>query len=195
MPLPDLLAELERDAAARAQAILSDARQRSATGVEAARRDVAQRLSAALGRREAELAAAIAASLAAARHDARRRTLTARATYLDRVREAARRRLRGAQADDDVVASLSGLLAETLTYVGHEAIEIRAAPCLTSALRRLVGTDPARTVVDDPTIDAGFVARTRDGRLTVDQTLTARLDRDWPAVAIALASRRQGVGR
>ncbi len=192
MALPELLAELERDAAARVAAVLADARQRAAELVEAGRRSSADRRASALGQREAALRNAMAERLSRARRDARLRGLRARDRFLAGVREAARERLAAAQTGEAHGAALAGRLDEALAFTGADAVEIQAAPPLVPAMRRLARERGGQVRVTEAGIESGFRVRTLDGRVTIDETLQTRLDRDWPALAIELVARRTG---
>ncbi|HEX9610455.1 MAG TPA: V-type ATP synthase subunit E [Gemmatimonadales bacterium] len=189
MPLADLLAVLERDAEAQAEAELAAARA-AATRIET---DAAARLD---GRRadyvtarQAELRAATERAIAEAQWRARAGVLEARQRLLDRVFAAARKELPGVARDPAFLDRLPRDLAAARAYVGDARVTARCRPEIAAAVRALAATNGAVTVVEDETAGTGVRLMAADGSVEVDDTLEARLERWLPRLALAVMRR------
>lgn len=186
MALAELLQSLVADADARTRTLLTDARAQAA----AIRAQYAERLAGrraeALEARTRELEAGSARALDAARREAARAVLEARATALERVRERAEARLAEA---DGTGPEMAADLAAALEYLGSAPLVVEAPATMLAAVRR-AAPDPARmTFVPAMDQRSGLVVRSADGAVSVDVSSKARLARAWPRLAIALASR------
>jgi vacuolar-type H+-ATPase subunit E/Vma4 len=189
MPLAHLLAALERDAAAQADALLAGARATAAAIARDADERLARRRSDVLGAREAELRAAAEAGLGEARRAARRGVLEARQRLLERVFAAARALFPRALADDAYRAALPEHLAQALSAVGEEAAVIRCADALVPAVRAALARKKHLAVQGDAAAPPGVTVVTADGAITVDNTLDGRLERLRPRLALEIVRR------
>lgn len=193
MALHDLLASLERDARAEADALLAAARDRAArVGADAAAR-VARRRGETLGAREQALRAAAELAVAQARRAARARVLTARAAAMERVFAAAGAALPAAATSPPFLGSLPARLAAARACVGDAPAGVRCAPGLAAAVQKVAGPNGLR-VVADPAVATGFVLAADDGSLEVDETLAAQLARHRPQLAVDIVRALDAAG-
>ena len=182
MGLEHLLEALERDANAQIEQLLAQARAEAdrltAAGSEALqrRRDDAH----SVGERSRYQEVAHAVTLA--RRGARRSVLEARARLLERVFVAARSALPDAAAGAAYRAALPAALAGALAAIGNEPAVIRCTQALAADVDRLRPVDRVSVVVD-PASGSGFRLTTVDGKVEVDDTLEARLERLRPILA------------
>ena len=182
MGLEHLLEALERDANAQIEQLLAQARAEAdrltAAGSEALqrRRDDAH----SVGERSRYQEVAHAVTLA--RRGARRSVLEARARLLERVFVAARSALPDAAAGAAYRAALPAALAGALAAIGNEPAVIRCPQALAADVDRLRPVDRVSVVVD-PASGSGFRLTTVDGKVEVDDTLEARLERLRPILA------------
>jgi vacuolar-type H+-ATPase subunit E/Vma4 len=175
MALAELLAALEREAEARLAGELATATAEAAAIAGTARARLEQR-------RVEELAHAMARHRAEAEQQwshasraAERSVLASREALLERVLTRVRQRLSDPQPLGEADAALTAMVMDAMAYAGSEPVEIRAAPGLCERITRAVGTRPGLTVRPDPTVGAGSIVTTQDGRLTVDASLAGRL--------------------
>lgn len=145
-------------------------------------------------RRRATTVAAREQALAREREAARARAaqstvqavLTARAAFLDRVFEAAERRLEALAGAPDLAARLAPLIAEALPFLPADDTRVRCRPALRDAVGRALaaaGRGDAPVESDD-SVPAGAVLEDAARTVRVDATLTARLQRMRAALAI-----------
>lgn len=181
-----LLRELEARARAEADAVLSAAGQEVERIRGAAAAECASAREAAIASCERSSAGTHAARLAAARLEARRAVLAAQhaavARVLEQVRQVASGMGGGSRAPDDVVAAR---VADVLSYLGGESSEIWCAPAIAPRVAALVRGGPVDVHVDTAIL-AGVRAATRDGRVTVDDTLDAWLAHEQQLLAIEI---------
>lgn len=187
MALNELLRTLEDEARARVDDLLDRARAEAARIREAAASELAARRTAELRSREVELRSSAARVVEAARRDASRRALEARAEALARVRRRAEERLAARAADPVLLPGLRRDVLEGLGYLVEGPAVVEADPAMLEGLRAAV--DGRRDVSFTPAPRRGLVLRSADGRLTVDATFESRLARAWPGLAIELARR------
>lgn len=178
MSLPELLAALERQAAAEVAAIDAAARAElvAARAEAARRRDDRARAELASRRAAAEVAAA--AAIAEAERAARRLVLDARAAMLERLRAAVLARLPAAAP-----VVVDRLIDRAMTGAGAGRVVLRCPP----SLARAVESRGAAPVVADPETRSGVRADVDGGRLVVDATLEALFERVWPRLRIEAA--------
>ena len=187
MALQDLLASLERDATAEADALLEAARARAASIAADAAARTAQRRRETLEVKERELVAAAELAAAQARRTARARTLQARERAIERVFAAVTAGLPDAAGSPAFLAALPARFAQARACVGETPGVVRSAPALVRALRKLAAGTEDLKVVADKAVATGFVLSAGDGSLDVDETLTARLARRRPQLAVDIA--------
>ncbi len=184
MPLPDLLAALERDAGTQADAILAAARaeaERVASDTEAR---IATQRAAARATTETVRRGELERDLARARREAQARVLAARGGLIDRVERAVRGLLPEAMKQPAYLESLAPALQEALSSAGDVPVEIRCSPPLEQSIRRLVSGRPSATVTADAAVGSGFRVRSEDGGMEVDATLESRLVRERAQLAL-----------
>lgn len=189
MPLDHLLAALERDGGAQAEALLTDARATAAAITREADELVARRRADALGTREAELRGAAEVALGEARRAARLAVLAARQRLLERVFTAARDLFAEAVAGDTYRAALPTHLAEALNAVGDAPVLIRCPETLVPAVRAVVARKKHLTVQGEPAARPGITIVTTDGGIEVDNTLEGRLERLRARLALDVLAR------
>lgn len=182
--MDELIAALERKARARAEEIVAEARAEAERIRAETEAEVERRVSPDLAEREAAWRAGATRAIGAAHRDGARVALRARARALERVFARARERLGAASAGPAYQAGLPDRLERALTYPSGRATVV-CPPALADAIRDALGTDGAGVEVEsDEESDPGFRVRAADGSVEVDETLTGRLDRSRPALAI-----------
>ena len=189
MGVDQLLAALERDAAAEAASRIEAARREA----EAIATETALRLTrlgaGRLQDHEAQERAAAEARLAAARREARAVVLEARARFLARVLEAARARLGGVLDGPDGEGVLSALLAKALDHTGEADAVIRCAGPLVPRVRAAAGGRARLAVETGSEAGAGVRVHAAEGSVAIDATLEALLARETPSLAIEILRR------
>jgi vacuolar-type H+-ATPase subunit E/Vma4 len=189
MALADLILALERDAGKQAAARVEEARSRAAAVREQADREVSARRRSVLGGEETRLRNAAAREVAEARRHARRAILETRQDVIDRIFSEAAARLHEDSALESYRQTLAAHLHEVLTYIGSRPASIVCPPSLEESVRDLLRDRPHIRVRSDSAAEPGIVAVTDDGALTVDNTLTARLQRLRPVLESELVKR------
>lgn len=163
MPLDQLLEALTREADARAAEAVAAARQEAEALLREARAGTERRLAEAVARRESELRAGAQGAVEAARREAARDVLTARAEVLTRVFDRARELLAERVRDPALGPRWSRDAAEARTYVAGDAV-----------VRRPPEAD-------------GVVVTAADGSVEVDGTVGALLARLEAQLAVEVA--------
>lgn len=197
--MDELIAALEREGAAEAQAKLERARQEAEKMLTACREELALRMDEELERRELGLRTEMALAAARARRAGRSEVLRARDALLARVRSAAERRIEALAEDPAYLDGLGGELSEALGFLAEGGAEVRCPPALVGSLATAVAAldRPDVSIVEDPSLGTGFVVRALDGHAEVDALLSSRLNRMWPELALlalAAAAERGWVG-
>jgi len=190
MGIDALLLHLQEDAELEASRISREAEERSAgiaarAGAETDRRRAMHLERLALGRRQA-----IERKVAGARAEARARYLSAREALLERVFAMASASLERMPAAR-YAASVPRLIAEAARFLEGGPAVLRCPPDALAATEEATRGLPD-LAVEPADLPAGVVARSADGRVTVDNTLRAILDRRRAALAIGLAARIEG---
>ena len=178
MPLADLLRSLTERADAEVAALLEAARAAAAAERRDLERRYAERSAGVVDEHERRLQGDLARAVADAERGERRGELEARARARDRVFAAARRALPTAGTGPAYRASLPERLAAALTAIGDGAAALHCAPALAPVLAPLVRDRAGLALEPDPAIGAGFLVRTADGHVAVDETLERRLAAD-----------------
>jgi vacuolar-type H+-ATPase subunit E/Vma4 len=193
MALAELLRTLEAQAGERVDALLARARA-DADRLRADRADViARRHAAALAAREVELRATAVRELEERRREATRQLLQARAEVLDRIRNRSEALLTERLEDPALSGALAGELERALDYFGSVRVVVEAPATVVDALRRRLGDRAYLVLEPTPARRPRLVARAADGSLSVDAAPASRLARDWPRLAIELASRLEAL--
>lgn len=188
MALEELLARLEREAETRGEAILEEARAEAERIEHEAARRVARRREERLDGRESEIREELEVELAAERRRARAAMLRARDHLLERVFAAAAARLEGSEDEAARRRSLRRRLARVLAFVDGPAV-VAVAPEAEAELRNALGGREDVNVALEPGLGAGFVVRSRDGRLEIDERLGARLRSARDPLAVDMMKR------
>jgi len=187
--IEQLLAALENNGAAQIEQVAVAARAEADAITTQARDQADRRRRAALESRDVELRASAALTLAAARLAARRTVTTARSGLLERVFARARAALDAVAASPEYLQQLPAAIAAALACFGDEPVVIRCPPALAKAVRAAVAGLPVKradvSVVTDRALGPGFIARSADDAVEVDDTLAARLERQHAALSLA----------
>lgn len=199
MGLDALLAKLDADARREREEILSRATRRAEALRAQAEAELERAHTRALDDVRAREEAAARKRIVEARTEARRTVFQARQKLLGRIRSAAEERIDRGSEDDLYRSALPEEVEAALQRAPAGAIQVRAASGLVDALREAVrgawpengegpgATDtPALEVVSDDEVGTGFLAVGAEGAVVVDATLSARLERAWPAEAMRL---------
>lgn len=189
MALDHLLAALERDATAQAEALLAEARATAAAVTREADERVAQHRRDALAARESTVRESTESALAEARRESRRRMLDARQRLLDRAFAAAHALFPDAVNGACYRAALPRHVVEALEAAGHEPVVVRCRDALVPVVQPIVASQARVTVRGDPGVPPGMVVTTTDGTMEVDQTLDGRLDRLRTRLALEVMAR------
>ena len=167
-----------RTAEAEAERILRDAED----AIQTRQRDVLQD-------REHTLRAEARRRIAASRHQAMKDVLLSRTRVVDRVLEKAKALLPDTLKTEQYDSLLSKELEQALEFVGEGGAILRCTPALASTIRRSLVTKPSVAVEPSDDVGSGFVATDKEGRVRVDCTLEARLERLAPLLAIEIHRR------
>lgn len=187
--------EILKDAATKAERIRKRAEREAKKLVTAAVQEAEadrEKVLAAASRRAERAARGILATI---EQEARRGLLAAREAELDKLFQAALRRLADRKGYD-YPAAVAGLAAEAIRVMGAESVVLElaeadqamATPEWLAEVRRRVGGDVSLAVAERPApIDGGVVVRSADGRLLYDNSFAARLRRLRPELRRELA--------
>ncbi len=182
MAISDLLRALETEAADRAHALHGEALAEAAALRDEATRNDAAALEAELSAHRATVQAAADAQVSAAARVYRARVLEARSESLELLRGAVRTVLPGLLERDDAAALFDALVNIALSARGDGAAVMRVpARWLARARDRAPGVD----LVADDAVGTGVRLQLDGGRVVVDATLEALLERFWPRLRIA----------
>lgn len=185
MALADLIARLERDAQGQVEAIAQRAEEEVRAIEAETARGLAEATAQALAARRAELQATLQAELGQARRRSRADHLAARHALVVRILTRARALIDEAAATARYRDALPAHFESALSYLEGLDVRVRCAAATEPLLRPLAAQRGVALQVD-PTLGPGFVAETRDGSVTIDNTLAARLGRIEPRLAIDL---------
>lgn len=187
MSLRDLIATMEQEARAQAEKISHTARDQAARLLRDARDRLAQRRDAAIGSQRVTLQLESRRLVANRRRAGRGEVLRLQREVLEKVKEEARRQLPEAGQRGEYRCGMADAYSTAIGYLPSESIKVRVSPA--QAREISAGNGVKLTLVEDPSIRAGFVVSTADDSITVDQTLDRRLNDLWPALAIELTHR------
>lgn len=182
MPIDVLLARLRGETDAQAAALVAQARADAARIGREAEVAANQVLAARLAAREAALGAETAAAVEAGRDGARRALLLAQHQAVQLILARIQERLPEIVADSRYLASVDAELAHAkLVLEGSDSV-LSATPSVAARFPPTAGIE----VQPDSTL-LGFRFRSADGRVEVDGTLSGRMRRLTPRLAIAAA--------
>ncbi len=180
MALPELMARLERDAAARIAVMQAKARAEADALVAAARDEASRRRVDALEKKRRTLRAQLELEAASARQQARAQVLEARRRLLDRV---------AARAAALLVEAPPGPGLELLAKAGLRFVEalptrLSCSPAAAAQLVATVKVVPTLELVIDPNAAPGLVLEAKDGTVRIDARLETLLARAWPRLSV-----------
>ena len=187
--LDHLLAALERDGSAQAEALLTEARATAAAVTREADERVAQRRRDALATCEAAVRQSAESALAEARRDSRRRMLDARQRLLDQAFDAAHALFPDSVQGAPYRAAVARHVADALEATGDEPVVIRCPEALVPVVQAVVVSRTHVTVQGDAAVPPGIFVTTMDGVIEVDQTLDGRLERLRAQLALEVLAR------
>jgi len=191
MAIDDLLRHLEQRAEESAARIVAEAEREAEEIADRAAGDRDRRRRAALARLDAELASERRRALARVEREARRLVLVARAGVVERILGLAAARLEHLSFDR-YRERLPALVRETLAYLEDTPSTIHCPEEARPEIADLLGGVTEVSIDVAPNAAAGVLGRSADGKVTVDDTLVARLRRDQAELAIALAAELDG---
>lgn len=194
MALDDLLAAVEREAERKIAARLAEGWTEAARLATGSAEHLARRRAEAEAARRAELRAIATREVEESRRAASRTVLEARERLLDRVFRIAHERLPAAAGSEAYAASLADEVAEVLSYFDGEPVVLRCPPALEARVREIAHGRSSVTVQPDSRLTTGLAAESADGTLAVESTLSGRLGRMRPALAIEVLRRAGAAG-
>ena len=180
MGLDALTARLERDADAMVAAIRDESEAQARACLAQAGADSTQRREQWLGLREQGRRQVIDRELADTGRRLRAELLVAQHALLDRVFARAVQLAEALSEDPGLRAAMPSHLHEVLFHLGERDAQVRCPPCLAAQLHPLLAERAGVELVVDAQAPLGISARLRDGSLTIDNTLAARLERVRP---------------
>ena len=198
MALEALLAQLDADAREERAALLAEAEDRAEALRKETERELARKRRHALEAVRADAAADVRAEIARARAEARRMVFQGRQEVLDRVRRATEARITEGARAPAYRSVLPAEVADALARAPEGPLRLEAPPDLAEAIRDALdadhvpegrgagGREPTLEVVRDEATGTGFVVVADEGRVVIDATLSARLDRIWSSEAMRL---------
>lgn len=190
MAVDALLAALERDADSEVSRRRTEARERAETIIARAAAAADRRRAAMMERLSLTRRAEVARHAAEATRDLKGRVLRARAELLERVFGQAAERLAKIEPGR-WLERVPLLVDQTLRYLEPDRAVLVCRPEAQEPVRTAVGIQEVKIEVREDA-PAGLLGRTADGSVVVDNTLTARLERLRPDLAIRLLARIEG---
>jgi vacuolar-type H+-ATPase subunit E/Vma4 len=185
--LSELVARLERDLDARVAAIEERTRKEAEAFDARAREESRHTLEEALASRRTGRRARLARELADARQRVRLAELCARRALVDRVLARTGELLARADRDDGYRVTVAPQVERALRYVGVRPVVVRCRPSL-AALVRSALADQEGVTCEEADMPVGFLVRTRDGSVEIDETLPTLLERSRRRLALRLAA-------
>jgi vacuolar-type H+-ATPase subunit E/Vma4 len=186
MPIAELIAALERDAAQQAAEIARQAEAEAEALIGGVRAQIQAEQEEQLAVRAEELQAAAYRELASTRRNARSEWLQTRAATLEQVLARARELLPQLLARPELETRLRRDLGAALTYVPAGAT-LLCPPELVPVLEPALRQETAVTVQPAAEIGTGFCLRSADGTVEVPCTLEAELRRCTPELSVLIA--------
>jgi vacuolar-type H+-ATPase subunit E/Vma4 len=186
MALADLVARLEQDAAKEVQAIAERADAEVLALRTASDRAIAEASARHLDAQRAARQAVRRQELTAARQRARAAELEARHALLARILARARALVPEAAESAAYRAALPAHLAEALSYGDGLRLRVRCQAALAPILGAIADRRGDAELVVDESTGPGVIVEAADGSVTIDNTLSRRLARIEPALAVEL---------
>lgn len=189
--MQELIETLEREAEARSESILAEAREAAAALVLDAERQLEGRIEARIEAGARKWRRNATRRVAEARRAAEERVLAARAKLLGTVFELAATRLAGIPDTPRYQALAPRLLDRALSFLPPTGVTVVCDPATARAVTSTGESSEAR-IEARPGAPPGIVAQASNGSVTVDATLGAFLERLRPALAMEIAARVEG---
>jgi len=189
MALTDLLAALETQASERRDAELAAARAEAERIVGDARRVAERERAETLARAHREQAVLAEQAVSSAGREASEAALTARARLLERVYAALEARIARAGDDAGYRASLPREVGESLRRLPPGPVVVRSSAELVDLARAAASRRGDIEVQVAPGLGPGFVVAAPAEGIEIDGTLAARLEHEWPRLAIGVLAR------
>lgn len=189
--MQELIETLEREAEARSESVLAQAREAAAGLVVDAERQLESRIEARIDAEVRQWRRDAAGRVARARRAAEERVLAARADLLGVVFERAAARLADIPGTPRYEAAAVQLLERALSFLPPTGMAVVCDPATARAVTPAAERAGAR-IEARPGAPPGLVARASDGSVTVDATLAALLERLRPTLAMEVAARVEG---
>lgn len=188
MALNDLLAALARDARVEARELLRAGYAERKRVMDASREQIETLRSGRLDEKRRRLQSEMQGEVAAERRRSRLAISSARDRLILRVLERASQSFEEPSTLARLSATASDRLREILAYAEGTTVEITSGPSLSNAIERaLEGTSSVEVVVDD-SIETGWIVRSSDHSLRIDDTLSARMERLMPQIRMAIVA-------
>lgn len=192
MSIARLVASLEADAARDAAARLAAAEARAGAIRADAEAEAAARRRRFFAEHEPAMRAQVLRQIASAQRTCATATLAARHEILERIFARATEMLATPEVLEDYARDLATRLQTALVHLDDRPAVVRCRPAIADRVRAAIGGRPDLDVDADEEAPTGFVVRTMDGRLEIDDTLDARLERLRPRLASRLVRRLDG---
>lgn len=123
-----------------------------------------------------------------AKLDRQRQLAAARETWLDRALAGAREQLRNFREGDTYASCLEGLTREALAEIGSE-VKVEIDPLDEELMRRImIALEIKGEMVPTLNTCGGLRASTLNGRISIDNTVEARLEQAWRELRPRLAA-------
>lgn len=180
-----LVRELERQAREESQRILAEARAEAGRIQREARLEARRQRRRRVERLEEELRTKASQQVASVRRECREEVLRARDEHLDRVFRHAATLLPDAARSPRYLESLDVRVREAVSYLADREWRLRCSPEHLEKIRgALAATEHEGEISADPELETGFLVEAHDGSVTVDATLSTRLRRRRPWLAV-----------
>ncbi len=195
----DLCRRIAEDAAAQAAELLRLAAEKASARIAQAEAEAARLREEAVLRGRAAAAQEETRLLAKVRLDARRNELAERERLIEEVMGRVRRRIAGLRLEPGYAGVLKRLAAEAVLELGEREAEILLPPGdrerldgaalreIAEALAREGIADASVAVAAEPAPCVGAVARSRTGRVSVDNTLEAKIFRNGREIRLLVS--------
>lgn len=188
MALNDLLAALARDARVEARQILREAYAERKREMDMSRAQIETLRKGRLEEKRRRLRSDMQGEVAAERRRSRLAIASAQERLISRVLE----RVSQSFEDPSTVARLRATvidrLREVLAYTEGTEVEIVCGPSLSDAIGGALEETSSVEIIVDGSIGTGWIVRSSDKSLRIDDTLRARMERLMPPIRMAIVA-------
>lgn len=186
MAINDLLAALARDARIEARQLLRAGYAERKRELAECREQIEALRKERLDEKRESLQADMRGEVAAQRRRSRLAVASAQERLVTRVLE----RVRQSFEDESTVARLRAAVAErlfeVLRYAEDTAVEIVCGPSLVDAVQGAMSETSGVDVVAEASVGTGWIVRSSDASLRIDDTLQARMEWLMPQIRMAI---------